>query len=194
MKTRTTICFGVFFIGFIHLSHAQYFDATHRQSHEETELLKAHNIREKITYIQQGDNTAPYGVNYYDTGGRVIFIANPMHHEHFRYDDKGRMTYWLDSANDGRRFEKHEYYFGYDSKGALNLYKTEGAESRFFNSDNNVQEDILHKGLVTEVRKYSYNNDGKLILELFKEPGNDSTAKILHLHKVLYNKYGDVAS
>jgi YD repeat-containing protein len=145
-------------------------------------------------YLQQNGGSIPYGVNYYDTGGRVIFMANPNHHEHFAYDDKGRMIYWLDSANDGRRFEKHEYHFGYDDKGAVNMYKTSTTESKFALSGHELKEDVSKNGSVIERRIYSYNNDGKLTQEMHYELNKDSVGKLLFSHKIFYNKYGDLAS
>jgi len=194
MNTKKTRYLIIIFAVLCSFSRAQYFEATHRQSADEINQLKTHNIREKITYIQQADNSVPFGVTFYDTGGRVVFIANPNHHEHFIYDEKGRMTGWVDSVNDGRRFEKHEYQFGYNSKGTINLYKTSTTESKFFPLGQNIQEDVLHNGIVIELRKYDYNNDRKVTLELFREPGPDSLGKITYFHKILYNKYGDLAS
>jgi len=194
MNIKATIWLAIFLIGYGKISYGQYYDETHRQTSDDINLIKARNIKTRFSYIEQAGSSAPYGVNYYDTSGRLTFMATPMHHEHFTYDDKGRMVYWLDSANDSRRFEKFEYHFGYDDKGALNAYKTSKTESKFSATGQEVKEDIIRNGTVVERYTYSYNSDGKLTQEVSNEITNDSVGKLLHSHKTFYNKYGDVGS
>jgi|GEM_PF-3808925 len=194
MNIKTTVLVAVIILCSSTFSHAQYQEITHRQTADEIKLFRNWTLKEQVLYLQQGGGSILYGVNYYDTGGRVIFIANPNHHEHFSYDDKGRMVYWLDSANDGRRFQKQEYWFGYDDKGAINMYKTSTTESKFTANGSETKEDVMRNGTVVERRIYTYNNDGKLIQELHNEMAKDSVGRLLYSHKLFYNKYGDLAS
>ena len=206
MNIKTTVWLALFMIGICRLSYGQYYTETHRQTTDNINLIRSWNLKTRYSYIEQADNSVPYGVNYYDTGGRVTFMATPMHHEHFMYDDKGRMVYWLDSANDGRRFEKFEYHFGYDDKGVVNVYKTSKTESKFTIVGDQVIEDLSKNGAVIETRIYSYNttiysdnNDRKLIQEMDYKDAKDSVGKLiygklLYSHKIFYNKYGDVGS
>ena len=181
-------------IGFGRLSYGQYYDETHRQTADDIKLLRSWNIKTRFSYLEQAGNSVANGVNYYDTGGRVTFIANPLHHEHFLYDDKGRMIYWLDSANDGRRFEKFEYHFGYNDKGAVNAYKTLKTESKFSGTGQAIREDVTRNGTVIERHNYSYNSDGKLTQQVSNEINKDTVGKLLYSHKIFYNKYGDIGS
>ena len=194
MNIKTILWLALFIIGFSRISYGQYYNETHRQTADDIKLIRSSNLKTRFSYIEQAGSSVPYGVNYYDTGGRVTFIATPMHHEHFSYDNRGRIVYWLDSANDGRRFEKFEYHFGYDDKGTVNLYKTTKTESMFSANSQEVKEDILRNGTVLERHTYNHNNDGKLTQETSNEMVKDSVGKLLYSHKLFYNKYGDLAS
>src|ERR1700757_1909018 len=117
MNQKTIILFCFILMVFPGLAGAQYYNATHRQSQYEINILKSRNIRVQAIYIRQAGNSVPYEVDNFDTGGRVIIIANAKHHEHFAYDNNGRLNHWIDSVNDGRRFERFDHTFGYDDKG-----------------------------------------------------------------------------
>ena len=169
---------------------AQYYNATHRQTAEEMALLKSQNIRVQAIYLEQAGNSVPYEVNNFDTGGRVILIANQKHHEHFAYDNNGRINHWVDSANDGRRFEKFEYYFGYDEKGMVNAYKTSNSFSKFYGSVPDLKEDIIRNNRIIEKHSYNFNNEGRLTSELF----SDTSGKPVYSNRLFYNKYGDLGS
>jgi hypothetical protein len=191
MHKKIALVLIVLVFAAISVAQAQYYDATHRQTEQQRQLFKKEKVRMVTLSVTEAGAEVPFSITHYDTAGRVQMLANPKHHEHFRYDDKGRMAYWLDSANDGRRFEKFEHNFGYDANNRVNSYNSSKSNSTFSTAQNgDIIEEVSKNGIVAEKRSYAYNQDGKPVLEMFKDTGG----RQLYMHKVLYNKYGDVAS
>jgi len=171
--------------------NAQYDANVHRQTDQEIQKFKKERLHFVTISLSEQGNEVPYAANYYDTSGRVIMMVTNKHHEHFGYDNNGRMNYWLDSANDGRRFEKIEYNFGYDGNNRVNSYETNKTKSQFaIGGGQEVNEDVMKNGVVVEKHSYTYTQEGKLTLEVFK----DMSGNLVYSHKILYNKYGDLAS
>jgi hypothetical protein len=191
MRRIKFLILTVLSVSYISGIRAQYFDATHRQSADEIEKFKNEKVKMVTISLSEAGNEVPYSVSFFDMSGRVTFIVNPKHHEHFTYDNKGRMDYWLDSANDGRRFEKFEYFFGYNPDNRINSYRTAATSSTFTAiGTDGIKEDVLKNGVLIEQHLYTYTPDGKLTIEFFK----DTSGKQLYLHKFYYNKYGDLSS
>jgi YD repeat-containing protein len=171
-------------------ANAQYYETTHRQTEDEIQKFKKLKVKTVTISLTEAGSEVPYSITQYDTSGRIFLIANLKHHEHFNYDQNGRMLYWLDSANDGRRFEKFEYRFSYDPSNRLVRYTTNKTNSQFIYDPSDAKETVTQNGVVIEKHDYFYTPEGKLTLEVFK----DTSGKVLYQHKTMYNKYGDLAS
>jgi YD repeat-containing protein len=191
MTGKRLLVFAAFIAGILTTSKAQYYDITHRQSNEEVQKYRNQRIQMVTISLSEASTEVPFGLNRYDTMGHIVLIANPKHHEHFIYDADGRMIYWLDSANDGRRFEKTEYNFGYDAGGKMNSFRTKGSTSSFMaNGAAEIKEEVMKNGVLAERHSYTFTPENKPALEEFK----DTSGKQLYFHKLLYNKYGDLSS
>ena len=171
---------------------AQYADILHPQSDDQGLKMKAVKSNFKSQFIEMGGNEAAYAAYAYDNEGRIMKVATPKRHQLFTYNDKGQVSELVDSVNDGRRFERFDYHFEYDANGRLSSAVL-GKKKAVFAYDaakRELVETVSGAAGMLEKHVYHYTEENKLSDELFTSTAGEELRK----HKLLYNKYGDLAS
>src|SRR5688572_29622321 len=93
------LCFGV--TGAV---NAQYYSLLNPQTQQQIAKFKEQKVAVQTAFIDMNGNQAPYGISKYNAEGKIIANINPKNHQHFVYDESGKLVSFIDSANDGRRF------------------------------------------------------------------------------------------
>lgn len=189
---RSWIVFGLSaaMVAISNSASAQYSELRSPQTNAEIQKMRSMHIRAVTQFLELNGSAAPIGVTYLDTAGRITRIASKDHHGHFAYDGQGRLSTWIDSVNDGRRFEKKEYSFVYDEAGHPKNFKIckQACTFTYDQAGHKITENIVN-GTQAASKIYMLNEDGKIVNERMSSPTGEA-----YWHKFIYNKYGDLAS
>lgn len=169
---------------------AQYNDLRDLQTSADMNKMRNMHVKSIIQNIELNGSSAPVGISYLDTGGRLVHIANHDHREYRTYDAMGRLASRIDSVYDGRRFEKKEYSFAYDDNGHPKHFRLcqQSCEFTYDAAGHKMTESIVTGGHSAS-KMYVLNDEGKIISERMSSPSGEG-----YWQKYLYNKYGDLAS
>ncbi|RYD72581.1 MAG: hypothetical protein EOP53_21680 [Sphingobacteriales bacterium] len=174
--------FGMCVCNFV---QAQYQPLLNPQSTQQIQKFKEQKVAAQSIFMDVNGSQAPYGLVKFDEHGRILKNITPKNHQHFTYDENGRLTSFIDSAHDGRRFWKNEYAFAFDAEGRPQNFKLGKTTSNFIYD---AAKRELVEATSTAKTIYKYNEENKITEEITE--GGDQPK----VHKYIYNKYGDLAS
>ncbi|MGZ8569378.1 MAG: hypothetical protein ACXWW0_08330 [Bacteroidia bacterium] len=173
-----TLCFGA--TGTI---KAQHQNLLNPQSKQEIQKFKEQKVAAQSAFFELNGSQTPFGIAKYDAEGRILTNITPKKRQYFTYDANGRLSNFIDSAHDGRRFWPNEYAFAFDAEGRPANFQLGKQTSNF--TYNPVKRELTEvKGSATTI--YRYNEENKITEEV-TEGGDEPKT-----HKYLYNKYGDL--
>jgi hypothetical protein len=184
MKKAAVLIFGtVFFSG---AALAQYETWRFPQKADEIQKMKTAKI-ENVTIWAEIDGTqSPYGIRFYDKDGRITRNIDVKSHAWYWYDVQGRMQKCIDSAFDGKRFTPSVYTFNYTPDGGLQNCQAGSSMISFaYNAGSRELSELVNENTT---RYYRYNENNKLAEEVSGDADNP------YRRKLIYNKYGDLAS
>lgn len=192
MKRQIIFFFLIATLCWNNKANAQYEDLRFPQSETESNWIKTHKITSQVIYMSLKGSEAPYGIVKYDANGRITLKANQKSRFHYVYDDQGRLSQFLDSTTDGRRFWKKAYSFTYNEDGKLKSAQLADSSAIFnFLSDANTMIEQIKTPTGNSItREYTFTPEGKY--SIIKE--KDAKGEVYFYHKYVYNKYGDLAA
>ena len=165
---------------------AQYETWRFPQKAEEIQKMKSAAVSNVTVFAEVNGIQSPYGIYFYDKEGRIQRKADPQSHAQYSYDEQGRVARCIDSAFDGRRFFATSYSFAYGPEGTLQGCQVGKTALNF--TYNAASRELTEVENESTTRYYRYNEDGKLVEEVSGDAENP------YRRKLVYNKYGDLAS
>lgn len=182
---KSFVLFLAFCFGTVGLLKAQYQTLLNPQPAQQIQKFKEQKVAAQTIFLDINGSQAPYGLVKFDEDGRITKNITPKNHQHFSYDANGRLTSFIDSAHDGRRFWKNEYAFTFDAEGRPANFKLCKVTSNF--SYDGTKKELV-EACGNAKTTYRYNEENKITEEI-TEGGDEPKT-----HKYIYNKYGDLAT
>lgn len=155
---------------------AQYDNIRFPQTAEEIALYKKLGVQSELQQLQ-GENgeLANYAGRMFNPEGKIMGYKDYTKRQYYLYDDRGRVSSFLDSTFDGERFTVKELSFQYDGRGMLAAVNgQEGLSTLTYNEAKKVLVEktpldspatMLYRytpaGLLTEVS--AFDNGGRLL-------------------------------
>jgi YD repeat-containing protein len=165
---------------------AQYETWRFPQKAEEIQKIKTAGIERVTVFAEINGSQVPYGIRFYDKEGRIVRNVDAQTHAYYWYDAQGKVLKCVDSSFDGRRFFPTSYAFSYAPDGSLKGCQIGKTDLSFtYNAANRELSEVENE---STTRYYRYNEDGKLIEDVSGDAENP------YRRKLVYNKYGDLAS
>lgn len=189
---RTWIVFGISaaLVAISNSVSAQYNDLRSPQTSADIHRMYSMHVKSVTQFLEVNGSSAPVGISYLDTGGRLLRIASREHRAYYTYDKQGRLTASIDSVSDGRRFEKKEYSFQYDETGRPKHFRIDRQACEFnYDAEGHKMSETIVTGAQSASKIYMLNDQGKIVSERMSSPSGEG-----YWHKFMYNKYGDLAS
>lgn len=173
-----SMCFGA-----AGVLNAQHTTLLNPQNKQQIQKFKEQKVAVQTTFLEVNGSQAPYAMAKFDSEGRILNNISPKNRQYFSYDANGRLSNFIDSAHDGRRFWKNEYAFAFDAQGQPANFKLNKQTSTF--TYNAAKRELIEvNGSATTT--YRYNEENKITEEVTE--GGDEP----NVHKYMYNKYGDL--
>jgi len=163
-------------------THGQYEEIRFPQKADEIALFKKNKIMGETQIGIDSGKRVPYLSRAFDTEGRLVIAQDYNHIRYYKYDEKGNVIDFLDSARiSGNSYNVTEYKFTYDENGMLKSLVAPDFKSNFvYNPTKRLLTETLVKNDTTRKNRYYYDAAGKMKESIFYSPQNYRIAHTIH--------------
>ena len=161
---------------------AQYETIRFPQKAEEIALYKKNKIMGETQIGIDSSKKIPYLSRAFDSEGRIVISQDYNHIKYYKYDEKGNVIDFLDSARtSGTNYTVTEYKFTYDENGMLKNLVAPDFKSQFaYNAAKKILTETLVKNDTTRKNRYYYDTNGRMKESIFYSPQNYRIAHTIH--------------
>jgi|GEM_PF-6552189 len=164
---------------------AQYDDIRYPQKPEEIALFKKNKVQGETQWIQKDTKKLPNMTRAFDPEGRVVIAQDYNHIKYYKYDGKGYVTEFLDSARKDSGYTRNDYTFRYYDNGLLQEVDGPGFKSQFiYDPARKKLTETMVKGDTTRKNIFYYDSKLRFKDAIYYSPEHYRTAHFI-------KNYGD---
>lgn len=126
-------------------------------------LKKNHILAEQLYLLDEKGKKIHFQNRVYNANGQMVLSYDAGQRRYYVYDNKGRMTSYLDSTKKGDVWNVSEYHMTYDNDGRLKTLTSKDFSSTFsFDKEHNILHEKKMRGDTVSEAAYYYNSSGML--------------------------------